>query len=109
MIRGHAKFDGMALGEGTFSFLGATVHLEAKAAFINTKTGDTHGWTKNTQWSPAVIEKLQELRALMEADLGRIHLQEGGEVLVAGAPTRTPRIVEAGGLGEHLRDPTPQV
>lgn len=108
MIRGYAKFDGLALGEGTFSFLGATVHLEAKAAFVSTKTGDTHGWTKSTQWSPAVIAKLQELRALMEADLGRIHLQDGGEVLTTGARGVAPA-VESGGLGEHLRDPTPQV
>lgn len=110
MIRGNTKFDGLAVGEGSFSFLGATLHLEAKAAFVNSRTGDTHGWTKNTQWSPQVIEKLKELRALMEVDLGHIHLQGGGEVLSTAVPLGTALTsTEGGGLGEHLREPTPQV
>jgi len=104
MIRGTAKFDGLALGEGSFNFLGPTTHLEAKAAFINSQTGDTHGWTKNIAWSPAVMEKLKELRALMEADLGRIHLSGGDFASPYSAPNRP----DMGGLGEHL-ETTPQV
>ena len=104
MIRGNPKFDSVSVGEGNFSFLGSTLQFEAKAAFVNSKTGDTHGWTKNTQWSPPVVEKLKELRALMEIDLGRLHLENGGEVLVTTATGMgggaTP--TEHGGLGEHL-------
>lgn len=103
MIRGTARFDGLAVLEASFSFLGSTLQLEAKAAFLNTKTGDTHGWTKNGQWSPPVIEKLKELRALMELDLGRLHLEGGGEVLV-GPASATPTAASPSGLGEHLRD-----
>lgn len=106
MIRGSAKFDGISLGEAAFSFLGSTVHLEGKAAFVNTQTGDTHGWTKNEQWSPATIEKLAELRALMELDLGKLHLQDGGTALVTTARAASPS-AEVGGLGEHFE--TPQV
>lgn len=104
MIRGAAKFDGLALLEGSFSFLGSGVKLDGKAAFVNSKTGDTHGWTSNHQWSPQVIEKLRELRALMEMDLGRLHLDGGGEVLATTAPIHTNSVEGAlsGGLGEHL-------
>jgi hypothetical protein len=100
VIRGNAKFDSISVGEFSGSFLGSTLAFEAKAAFVNSKTGDTHGWTKNGQWSPPVIEKLKELRALMEIDLGRLHLEGGGEVLVstsAGLPRAS-----GGGLGEHF-------
>jgi hypothetical protein len=104
MIRGNARFDGVAVLEGSFSFLGASNGLEGKAAFVNSKTGDTHGWTTNKQWSPQVLEKLKELRALMEVDLGQLHLEGGGEVLVAptGAGTVLSESRGTGGLGEHL-------
>lgn len=103
MIRGAPKFDGIAVGEITASFVGPTLSLEAKAAFANSKTGDTHGWTKNTQWSPGVIEKVRELRALMELDLGRIHFEGGGEMLVTTSNTASGLGGGGGGgLGEHL-------
>lgn len=103
MIRGSAKFDGMAVGEGTFNFIrtgGPT--LTAKAAFIHTTTGETHGWTENTVWSAATLQKLKELQSMMEVDLGNLHLDNGGEVLVT-----TSRVVggEPGGLGDHLAEP----
>lgn len=104
MIRGNAKFDSIAVGEGAFSFLGSTLSLEAKAAFVNSKTGDTHGWTKNAQWSPQVIEKLKELRALMEVDLGQLHLEGGGEVLVTTTVAGQGMVRGGGGLAEHLGD-----
>jgi hypothetical protein len=103
MIRGNARFDGLALGEGTFNFTGTGgPALSAKAAFVNSTTGETHGWTHNAMWSPATLEKLKELRALMEVDLGNLHLENGGEVLVT-----TARQVgdEPGGLGDHLVPP----
>jgi hypothetical protein len=103
MIRGNPRFDGVALGEGSFSFLGSNAVLEGKGAFVNTRTGDTHGWTKNTQWSPQTIEKLKELRALMEVDLGNLHLESGGEVLVTAA--RTDSGTGPGGLDDHLGVP----
>ena len=111
MIRGTPKFDGIAVGEGSFSFLGPTIHLEAKAAFVNSKTGDTHGWTKHTQWSPTVIAALHELRGLMEMDLGRSHMANGGDELVTATSATTPRAVavETGGLGEMLNSSVPQV
>jgi hypothetical protein len=86
------------------------VHLEGKAAFVSSESGDTHGWTKNTNWSPAVMEKLAELRALMDMDLGRLHFLDGGERIVTAA-----RLMPAvstddnGGLSSHVGGGVPQV
>lgn len=108
MIRGTIAFDGVAVFEGSFSFLGGGIALEGKAAFTNSRTGDTHGWTNNKQWSPTTLEKLKELRALMEVDLGARHLEGGGESLVAAPGNAGGEGEPKGGLGDHL-EPTPQV
>lgn len=109
MIRGVAKIDGLAVGEFAVKFLGPQLEFTAKAAFVNHKTGETHGWTNATSssWSAATIEKLRELRALMEIDLGRIHLEGGGEVLVAPqsahvAASGNGASSDVSGIGEHL-------
>ena len=106
MIRGVPKFDGIAIGEGTFSFLGTTVHLEAKAAFVDAKSGDTHGWTKNMQWSPGTMAKLHELRALMEQDLSRLHMQHDGVPPVAIAVNSVATTTASNGLAEFLDPPS---
>jgi hypothetical protein len=92
MIRGIAKFDAIAVGEFTVNFLGPTTKVTAKAAFVATESGFTHGWTTNESWSPETIQKLRELRQAMETDLARIHFgadaampgQEGLQVPTAG-------------------------
>lgn len=113
MIRGQPKFDGLAVAKFNVSFLGSTLEFVAEAAFTDSKTGQTHGWTRNTQWSPATIEKLKELRALMETDLGGLHLDGGGEVLVGPTTVMNAArrgLAPDGGLGEHLGDEkVPQV
>lgn len=110
MIVGAAKFNSLALGELTVKFLGPSVHIEAKAAFVDTRTGQTHGWTKNEQWGPAVVEKLKELRALMELDFGKLHFDNGGDTLVGDVgPVRSAARPEEGGLGEHLTEKVEQV
>lgn len=100
MIRGAPKFDGVALGEGSFNFMGTGIMLEGKASFVSTQSGDTYGWTKNNIWSPDTIAKLQELRVLMEIDLGRVHLVDGGEALVSAT---SPSEAGRSGLGEHVK------
>jgi hypothetical protein len=99
MIKGTTKFDGIAVGEFTAEFIGPTLNFTAKAAFVNSKNGDTHGWTTNKTWSPPVIEKLKELKTLMELDLAAIHLS--GVDLVAAVPT-SHSARDPGGLGEHV-------
>ena len=103
MIRGTPKFDGVAVLEGEFNFLSPTISLKGKAAFISTKTGDTHGWTTNTGWSKETIAKLQELRALMELDLGRLHLETGDPLATSSSGVDVvPQAGDDGGLGSHL-------
>lgn len=105
MIKGTPKIDAIALGEFTVKFIGPSqLEFNAKAAFVNNKNGETHGWTSATSavWSPATIEKLKELKALMEIDLGRLHLEGGGEVVPgATSPAPTSPTLD-GGIGEHL-------
>jgi hypothetical protein len=99
----------MAIGEMNAKFIGGMQQLEftAKAAFVSSRTGDTHGWTNagTSVWSPETIEKLKELRALMEIDLGRLHLEGGGEALIGPSSTATSVSKGSegpGGIGEHI-------
>jgi hypothetical protein len=104
-------FDALVVGDFTCDLTGATVALVAKAAFVNRETGHTHGWTRQTSWSPATLSKLAELRTLMEIDLGRTHLIDGGED-VSGSQFVRPQPSQGdadgdgeGGLGAHLATP----
>ena len=106
MIHGYPKFDALSLMEFSVSFLGSTIKLEGKAAFVHQSTGDTHGWTSCTIWSPDTIAKLKELRALMEIDLGMQHFQGGGTSVTMPAGTHFAR-PDVTGLGEHLGDEDP--
>lgn len=104
MIRGQPIFDGLAVMEFSCNFLGETVHLEAKAAFVQTsdvgehKGGITHGSTIGTRWSVETMKKLNELRDAMEQDLAQRHFRDAG----AGAPGITAG--DVGGIGENLED-----
>lgn len=107
MIIGVAAFDGLAVGELTATFMGPSLKLTAKAAFVASKTGHTHGWTSNEQWSPTTIEKLKELRAAMEQDLARVHF---GEVDTAQAsPGMAFPAPPPGGIGEHVTGDAPSI
>jgi hypothetical protein len=103
MIKGVPKLDGVVVGEFTASFIGPTLNFEAKAAFINSKTSETYGWTTNKTWSPQTIAKLKELRVLMEMDLGAIHFDGGGDI-VNDAPRPPSSFGNEGpsGIGEHV-------
>jgi hypothetical protein len=107
MIRGTAKFDGIALGEMTANFLGTGTRLTAKAAFVNSTSGHTHGWTTQEQWSPETITKLTELRTLMEADLARTHFAGAAGPAAPGLHFTSP--APEGGLGEHVAGDAPSI
>jgi len=99
-----ANFNALALGELSVNFLEAPAKVTAKAAFINTQTGQTHGWTTCHQWSPDTIEKLRELRMLMERDLGALHFaDDAGGVASSTTTTRGGALGKSfQGLGEKL-------
>ncbi len=102
MISGSPKFSGLAIGEISINLL-QTLTIAAKAAFVDPKTGATHGWTEQkTQWSRETIAKLYELTALMENDMAIVHFSDGMPSTVSSviAPAAKPGL--GGGLGEHL-------
>ena len=82
------KFDAIKIAEVEYN-MGA---LFAKAAFVSTSTGKTHGWTTCENWPTHVHEKVEELLGVIEAHLASIHF-EGAEVGTAKQMT---------GLGELL-------
>lgn len=108
MKQGVPKIDAVKIGSITVELMNPpSGKMSAKAAFVNSKTGHTHGWTTHEVWSPATLLKLRELCASMEADLAAAHF-EGGSVTEpeAGIFTSTePAPSPVGpsmGLMEHL-------
>jgi hypothetical protein len=96
-------FNGIALGEISVSFIENPPKINAKAAFINTSTGQTHGWTLCHQWSAETVAKLKELRALMERDISVLHFADAGGSVIAASTTGGGGISETfKGLGETL-------
>lgn len=106
MKTGTFKPNAIVVGEFTVSFLEPTVKFSAKAAFVDSVTGHTHGWTTQTQWSDATHTKLRELREAMETDLGKTHFSDGSDDTTRRAPLGPSHEVPptAGGIGEHLGD-----
>jgi hypothetical protein len=98
MIKGTPRFDGLTAGEVQVNFLHPTIQMKVKAAFVDTKTGATCGWTEGTQWQPDTIAKLNELRLLLERDLAFIHFSSAEDALALPAK---PAPMESG-LAEHL-------
>ena len=103
MIQGVPVFDGLAVGEFTVDRMNGTgTTIVAKGAFINTRTGSTHGFCVHKgPWSEATIARLQELLVSMEVDIGRTHLENGGSLSIA-TPAAGPPPGDEGGLGNHL-------
>lgn len=94
-------FRGLAVAEMSVSFLSTNgPRLSAKLAFVNPKTGDTHGWTEKHTWSPPVLQKLEELAKVMEEDAAKQHLQDFAQALTAD--TDSINVLPEGGLLEHL-------
>lgn len=103
MIQGAPKFDGIAVGSLEAMLIGPNKTLKAKAAFVNSKSSATHGWTEKSSWSPAVFAKLKELTELMESELALDHF-EGATAMGVPSAKKGVEFEEAGGLGEHLRN-----
>ena len=78
-------------------FHNAGVSMTAHGAFVSTETGKTYGKTTCHNWSKPTLDKLAELRALMEEDLARMVFTQ------ARATTPMLEQAEPGGIGEELR------
>jgi hypothetical protein len=101
VIDGNPKYTALTIGEFAANFLGSTVKLTAKAAFVDPRTGHTHGWTSCESWSPETIEKMREFVASLENDLARQHFQGHTAAVTGALDNSKPSGIAAGGIGEH--------
>lgn len=112
MVRGTPIFDSVSIGSLMADLMGGTANtkLEAKVAFVNSQTGQTHGWTTHRQFSPKVLAKVRELTTLMEEEVAALHFSETRPTLDAVVPALSSPSEGLGGLGEHLgKGEAPQV
>ena len=102
MIKGSPRFNAIAIGELSANFTGSTIHLEGTAGFVDTETGETHGWTKGDGkvWSRTTMLKLAELREFMERDLSKLHFTDSS-VENLGATEKLG--LNLGGIAEHAK------
>lgn len=99
MIKGTVRFDGLAVSTINADLTKPQLHLEAVAAFVDSSTGETHGWTKATGpvWSKDTLLKFRELTQSMEEDLSKLHL-----LGASSSSTETTPSKSIGGIGEHV-------
>lgn len=104
---GTPKFNAIAVAKIEADFLKPTLSLKSTAAFVDEKTGQTHGWTEGTGdiWSDQTMKKLDELRRSMEMDMASRHFF--GISMTSQPENPDPQNTE--GLGEYLGDDTPSV
>jgi len=105
-VTGTPRFNQLAVGEIEVDFTSSPIKIDVTAAFVDSKTGETHGWTKGYGgiWSEETRKKLVELRELMELDLSKLHFDK------AGSATTTKGVeFEPGGISEHLDKDAQQV
>lgn len=95
---GTPVFDAIALTTIEINLMEKS--LVAEAAFVNTRNGATHGFTKGTGaiWSEETKAAAAALVAAMERDLAHLHF--GTPQAEQGLAVAPP----ASGLGEHLSD-----
>jgi hypothetical protein len=109
-ITGTPRFNGLAVGSLMADFTKGTIVVEATAGFVNSETGETHGWTKGegATWSPDTMKKLQVLREAMEHDLAKMHFKEHS-VQSNSESASSGFELEDKGLSEHLGVDAPSV
>ncbi len=96
-MKGTMRFDSLALGELTISFIAPGTVMTGKAAFVDSKTGTTHGWTETSGgWSETALKALAALKEAVEADFGKLHLETTHAGTVSEAPQRSSLSVHLG-------------
>jgi hypothetical protein len=98
-ITGTPVFDAIAIATVEINVLEKS--LGAKAAFVNTRNGETHGWTEGNGaiWTKETKDAAAALIAAMERDLAALHLGTAPEAQKANSPSSP-----VSGLREHLTD-----
>ncbi len=84
--------------------------VEATGVFVNSETGQNHGWTKSTSWSKTTLDLVRQLAAAMAQDLEAMHFSDSRESPTTTAGTSDERPPQ--GLTAFLKqpddDPVPQ-
>lgn len=103
-VEGTPKFSSLVVKEITAEINGMSVSISAKAAFVDSRTNATHGWTKGEGaiWSENTKAQLLLLQQAIEEDLARAHFTDG--VVQNAAFTRNNAPAEVGGITEHLEE-----
>ncbi len=96
MIKGDPKIDALTCGEITINLMASPKALHVKAAFVNSETGATHGWTTGSAWSEVVWTRVTELCEALEDELAKLHFSSHEAASTAAL---------AGGIGEDLESP----
>ncbi len=104
-MKGTPKFDTLTILLIKSDMTKLPHSLEAEAAFLDSTTGATHGWTKGSSsfWSEQTMNHFKELKKSMEKDMCKLHFS----YLVDEEEKKTGLVIT--GLAEHLSDPTPSV
>ena len=108
-VKGVLKFDTIAVATVNADFTKAAISLEGKAAFIDSDTKETHGWTtgRGGIWSKETLIKLQELRTAMENDLASLHFSKG--TVPSNGARKEHGLDFPSGIGEHVGVEPPSV
>lgn len=112
-VRCDFLFDSLSVGRYTADFTKSPSVIEAKAAFVNSRSGMTHGWTSGIgPWSERTLQLAQELQEALARDIAQLHARKGSvEAPAAQKPgLRVTPPQDTEGIGEHVDgDKTPSV
>lgn len=96
-----SRFDKVVLGELTVNLMGASLEMIGKFKLVEAAgKGLSYGSTTISNWPPAVIDKLKELKTAMEDHVEGLVFDDGrGETRASSGAYS--------GLGEFLGDEAP--
>lgn len=87
MKTGTFRADALTLHSVAIDFSRGGVGLTARAGFVHTGSGVTHGWTETATWSTRTLQAIEALKEAMETDLAAHHFH-GGDGALPTAPAR---------------------
>ena len=105
-VKGTPAFDTLAVSRINIDFMPSQATIEVTAAFANSQTGQTHGWTKGNglAWSKETLMAIRTLRERMAEDLAKLHFKE----FSVAEPGGGAKPSGSSGIAEHLGSaPTP--
>lgn len=100
MIQGIPNIDGLSIANIEIDFTKNPIHIRARAGFVNTKSGQTMGWTDfiNGPWKKETLERLRAFTDSLESDIASVYLDNSSGIIT----TTEKSPVAVSGLGEFL-------